>query len=705
MLLSSARVLAPALLALTISPVAPATPAGAGMEPSSGVIRANMDPSVDPGDDFYRYVNGRWLARTEIPADRSNYGTFSILHDRTREQLRALVEAIPAEGADTESAKLAALYRSYMDLGAIEARGIAPLQPLLDRIAGIDARDQLPALLADLQRIGVELPVGLSIYRDARAPERYALYLSQSGLGLPDRAYYLSDKARFAELRPAYRAHVRRLLALAGVADAGRRAEAVMTLERDLADAHWTRVASRDREATYNPVPLAELGERAPGFDWRAFFAALGQTEPERVIVRQPEAVAATARMLGEADLDRLRGWIAYHTVAALAPYLSSPLVDEHFAFHQATLSGVERQKPRWKRALSLVEDGMGEALGKRYVAAHFPARQRARVQRMVDYLTEAYRQRIAALEWMSPDTRAEALDKLSRFTTKIGYPDEWRDYGGLEVRADDLYGNVLRLRRHEFAHHYGKLGHPIDEDEWFMTPQTVNAYYSPGGNEIVFPAAILQPPFFHPDADDAINYGAIGGVIGHEIGHGFDDQGSRFDGTGRMRDWWTEADRERFEDRTGALVAQYDAFCPLPDHCVNGALSLGENIGDLGGLGIARVAHGLALADAAQEGDADALFSGEIGTGRARGTVSNAVIDGFSPEQRFFIGWGQIWARKYRESELINRLNNGPHSPDRYRANGVVRNIDAWYAAFDVQPDDALYLPPDARVSIWRGD
>lgn len=670
----------------------------------SGVITENMNRSVEPGDDFYRYVNGDWLERTEIPGDRSNYGTFSIIQDRTREQLREILEGLREGGAESEEArKLGALYASYMDLDTIEERGVAPIRPLLRRIMAVDSREALPALLADLQKIGIALPVALGVYRDARAPERYALYFSQSGLGLPDREYYLSERGRFAELRPAYRRHVQRMLALAGLDKAEDRAEAIVELERGLAEAHWTRVASRDRQATYNPIAVADLSEEAPGFDWQAYFAALGKRQPERVILRQPEAIAATARLLAEADLEVLRSWLAYHLLADLAPYLSSPLVAEHFAFHKAELSGVERQKPRWKRALSVVESGMGEALGKRYVARHFPPEQRARVQRMVDYLEGAYRQRIAGLDWMGPDTRAEALDKLARFTTKIGYPDEWRDYDDLAIAADDLFGNVLRARRHAFGYHYDKLGGDVDEDEWFMTPQTVNAYYSPGGNEIVFPAAILQPPFFNPAADDAVNFGAIGAVIGHEIGHGFDDQGSRFDGHGRMRDWWTEADRERFEARTEDLVAQYEAYCPLEGHCVNGELSLGENIGDLGGLSIAYVAHRMALADARRPRVRDdSLFSGDIGLRAPAVTLSEESIGGFTPAQRFFVGWGQIWARKYREAELINRLNNGPHAPDEFRTNGVVRNVDAWYEAFDVGSDAALYLSPEARVSIW---
>jgi len=671
----------------------------------AGVLENRMEPAVDPGDDFYRYVNGRWLARTAIPPDRSNYGTFTIIHERTQRQLRAIIESLPCIGdsADPdvdEARKIAALHRSYMDLATIEQRGVAPIKPVLDSILGLEDRAALPALLGELQHMGIDLPIGLSVYRDARAPSEYALYLSQSGLGMPERTYYLSDKARFSELRSAYRGHVATMLALAGLDRAQARADAVVELESALAEAHWTRVQSRDRQATYNPAPLSELAELAPGFDWTAFFTALNPVVPERVIVRQPEALTATARLLAEQPLFRLQSWLVHHTLAAYAPYLSSPLVAEHFDFHKARLSGIEQPKARWKRALGLVERGMGDALGERYVAEHFPASHRARVETMVDYLTRAYRSRIQTLPWMSKSTRQEALAKLDRFSTKIGYPEEWRDYSDLVIKEEDLLGNVIRIQRHEFAYHYGKLGQPVDDDEWFMTPQTVNAYYSPGGNEIVFPAAILQPPFFDPSADDAVNYGAIGAVIGHEIGHGFDDQGSRFDGEGRMRNWWTEGDRQRFEARTAALVEQYNAFCPLPDHCVNGALSLGENIGDLGGLSIAYLALQMAMDDTDHQPRNDDLHRGDIGI--AQPNPSKATIEGWTPAQRFFIGWGQIWARKYRDDELINRLNNGPHAPDRYRTNGVVRNIDAWYGAFGVERGDALYLPPDDRVSIW---
>lgn len=697
-MLASRRTLHTLLAAATL-----AIPLATSAAGTAGIAQSHMDERVSPGDDFYRYANGQWLNRTEIPGDRSNYGTFSILHDRTQLQLRHLVESISEASRDSEAGKLAALYTSFMDEATIERRGITPLRQALAPILALRNRQDLPGVLAALQQIGVDLPVGMGVYRDARAPEQYALYLSQSGLGLPDREYYLSDTERFQELRGAYRDHVARLLALAGINDADASADHVLALERGLAESHWTRVRSRDREATYNPANLAGLAQKAPGLDWVAFFTALPNANPERVIIRQPEGIAAMARLLADTPMPQLRAYLAYHTIAALAPFSSSPLVAEHFAFYGSTLSGTEQQRPRWKRALSLVESGMGDALGKRYVAAHFPEEQRQRVQRMVDYLVRAYRTRITELDWMGEATREEALDKLGRFTTKIGYPDTWRDYGDVTIRADDLLGNVLRTRRAEFAYHYGKLGTPVDADEWFMTPQTVNAYYSPGGNEIVFPAAILQPPFFDPNADDAANYGAIGGVIGHEIGHGFDDQGSRFDGTGRMRNWWTVADRERFEARTQALIAQYDSYCPLEGHCVNGALSLGENIGDLGGLSIAFIAHRMAMAEAGGSRQRNtALFSGDIRLRRERSTVSTAVIDGYTPAQRFFLGWAQIWARKYRDAELINRLNTGPHSPDRYRTNGVVRNIDAWYDAFDVTPDARLYLPPDARVSIW---
>jgi putative endopeptidase len=664
----------------------------------SGVIKGNFDPQVNPGDDFYRYVNGRWLATTSIPADRSNYGTFTILQDQAEAQLREIVESADPDAAGN-AGKIAALYASFMDQQRLQALGTEPLEDMLariDRLGAPGTDNTLPLLLADLMRIGVTVPLAASVYQDARDATRYSVYISQSGLGLPDREYYLSDDKQFSDLRQDYRLHVGNMLRLAGSTTSEREAEAVLALETQLAQTHWTRVESRDREKTYNPVPVAELPATAPGFDWGAWLSALGNP-PDRVILRQRSAIEDFARASVEVPAETWRAYLRFHLLTAYAAFLPSAFEDENFAFFGTRLRGIESPRERWKRGVGVVEANMGEALGELYVERHFPPQARERMNRLVENLKRAYAQSIRSLDWMGEETRREALVKLSLFTTKIGHPEQWRDYSALEIDESDLIGNVRRGRQFAFDTMYAKLGQPVDRDEWFMTPQTVNAYYNPGMNEIVFPAAILQPPFFNVDADDAINYGAIGAVIGHEIGHGFDDQGSRYDGLGNLRNWWTEADRERFEARTAALIGQYNAYCPLEGHCVNGALSIGENIGDLGGLSIAYKAYQLALEDRSAQREG---FTGEIGDGAA--AIRPETLDGYSGDQRFFIGWAQVWARLYREQELINRLKTGPHAPDEFRTNGVVRNIDAWYEAFDVQPDAELYLPPEQRVRIW---
>lgn len=647
---------------------------------ASGVRLDHFDTHVAPGDDFYRYVNGGWLARTEIPADRSNYGSFSILHDDTERQLRAIVESLaPAVGGDGDEARIATLYADFMDQARLDALGLAPLQPLLARIDAIDSRAALTGRLAELQRLDINLPLGIAIYPDAGDASRYAVYISQGGLGLPDREYYLAATETFDALRTAYHQHIERMFELAGQADAADQADAVMALETALAQAHWTRVESRDREKTYNPVDVVDLDAAAPGLDWQAWLAALDIAEPA-LILRQPSAIQAATGAIDALPLAQWRAYLRFRVLSAYAPYLATPFDDEHFSFFGTRLRGIEAQRERWKRGLGVVESAVGEALGALYVERHFPPEAKARMERMVEHLLAAYGQSIARLDWMGDATRAQALDKLGKIGTKIGHPDRWQDYSTLEITAGDLIGNLMRARHFAYEDAVAKLGGPVDRDEWFMTPQTVNAYYSPATNEIVFPAAILQPPFFDVQADDAINYGAIGGVIGHEIGHAFDDQGSRYDGDGNLRNWWTDDDRARFEARTGDLIRQYDGYCPLEGHCVNGALAIGENIGDLGGLSIAYAAYRLSR-------------GGEPDPGR---------IDGFDGAQRFFIGWAQIWARLFREQELLNRLKTGPHSPDEFRANGIVRNVDGWYDAFDIGPDAALYLPPEQRVRIW---
>ncbi len=521
---------------------------------------------------------------------------------------------------------------------------------------------------------------------DSKHPERYVVFLYQAGLGLPDEAYYRDDA--YAAIRDAYRPHVARMLGLSGLpdAEAALAADLVVDLETRLAARHWDVVKDRDADLTYNPMTLAELAEHAPQFDWRSWAAALGAPEGalDHLVVREPEFAAGFAELWAELPAEQWRAWLRYHLISARAPYLHDAVVQANFDFYGRTLTGATELRDRWRRGVSLVEGALGEAVGQEYVARHFPPAHKARMVDLVGALVEAYRRSIADLDWMGPETRAKALAKLEAFTPKIGYPDRWKSYGGLEVRADDLVGNVRRSHAYEQDRELAKIGRPVDRDEWFMTPQTVNAYYNPGLNEIVFPAAILQPPFFDPDAEDAMNFGGIGAVIGHEIGHGFDDQGSKFDGEGRLEDWWTEADRTEFERRTGALIDQYSAFSPAQldgSHHVNGELTIGENIGDLGGLSIALAAYEITL---------------------GRPLAEAPVIDGLTGAQRVFLGWAQAWQGKGRDEEVVRRLATDPHSPSEFRCNGVARNLPEFHEAFDVQPGDALYLAPEDRVRIW---
>ena len=662
------------LLAALLAATAPAS------AQQLGVDLAAMDRSVRPQDDFYRFVNGVWLETTEIPGDRSNYGTFTELADRAELALRAIVEEASdqAAAAGSERAKIGALYRSFMDTTRIEALGIEPVRPELDRIAAIDSPDELTAAFARLARLGVQRPFSLSVSQDAQRADRYAVYVSQSGLGLPDRDYYVRDGYEFARTRGEYVRYIARLLELAGHDRPHTGANRVMALETELAEASWTRVQNRDRNATYNPTTVAELEQRMDAIDWNAYLRA-ADADVDRVIVRQPSFFDALDSILADASYATLRDYLTFKLLDAAAPYLSSEFAGARFEFRGRVLAGTEVERDRWKRAVDLVSGSLGDALGRIYVERHFRPEARARMQELVDNLEEAFRRGIDALEWMSPATRAEAHAKLASFNTKIGYPDEWEDYSALEIRDGALVGNVLRTNEFEYEEMIGRLGQPVDREEWFMNPFTVNAYYSSTMNEIVFPAAILQPPFFDLAADDAVNYGAIGGVIGHEISHGFDDQGRKSDGQGNLRDWWTEADAAAFEARAARLGAQYDEFSPLEGMNLNGQLTMGENIGDLSGLTVAWKAYRLSL------------------EGR-----EPPVIDGFTGDQRFFLGWAQIWRRLYREAELRNRLLTDSHSPSEYRTNGVLRNMDAFIDAFDVQPGDGMWLPPEERVQIW---
>lgn len=652
----------------------------------SGIDLSHLDPTVRPQDDLFGHVNGRWLAEHTMPADRATDGAFRELHDRAEEQVHEIITAAAGPGADEQ--RIGDLYASFVDEDAVESRGLAPL---LAELAGIDTAtnpEALATLIGGLQRSGAGGGVGLYVDTDSKDSSRYLVHLTQSGLGLPDESYYRDEQ--HAAILGAYPGHIAAMFALVfgGSPDEyADRAGRIVALETKLAAAHWDVVRRRDADLTYNLRTFADLPVDAPGFDWNGWITAVGAS-PEKVaevIVRQPDYLTAFAQLWASADFADWQDWARWRLIHARAAVLPAAVVAEDFDFYGRTLSGTEQIRERWKRGVSLVESLMGDAVGRIYVEQHFPPDAKARMDVLVANLREAYRVSIDDLEWMTPATRRRALEKLDRFTAKIGYPANWRDYSALVIDRDDLYGNVIRGTQVESDREVGKLGGPVDRDEWFMTPQTVNAYYNPGMNEIVFPAAILQPPFFDAQADDAANYGGIGAVIGHEIGHGFDDQGSKYDGDGHLVDWWTDADRSEFTVRTNALIAQYDTFVPRdlaqrpdPPH-VQGAFTVGENIGDLGGLSIALLAYRLSL-----------------------GGRPAPVIDGLSGEQRVLFGWAQVWRTKSRPAEAVRRLATDPHSPPEFRCNGVVRNVDTFYEAFGVTEGDALFLDPQQRVRIW---
>ena len=668
------HVLAAALLAACAAPRAPA--------PRSGLDLAGFDRTVRAQDDLFRHSGGGWLAATEIPADLANYGAFTRLDEDARANVRALIEetvrASPPAGSG--EAKVADFYRSYLDTATIETQGLAPLAAELARIDAIANVGDLAAYIGHNQTIGVGAPLLWYVQQDARDATRYMTWLDQSGLTMPDRDYYLRGEPKYVEYRARLAEYVAALLREAGAdaAEAAGSAARIVALETRLAQANWTQVQNRDPVATYNKVGLAEAGRLAPGFDWARFFAGVGAPVDE-FLVSQPSYVTALAGLLNSQPLADWKAYFRFHLLDAYAPYLPARFDALQFGFHQRALNGVEEPKPRWKRAVMATDGALGEITGRLYVQRHFSAAARERARELVANLLTAYRQSIDQLEWMGPETRARAQEKLAKFSVKIGYPDQWRDYGALEVRADELVGNLLRSARFEQQRQARRLGGPVDRGEWLMTPQTVNAYYNPLMNEIVFPAAILQPPFFDAAADPAVNYGGIGAVIGHEISHGFDDQGRQFDGDGNLRDWWTVEDGARFKARTAALVQQFNAYRVLDDQPINGELTLGENIADLSGLAIAYKAYELSL-----------------------GGEPAPLIDGYSGAQRLFLGWGQVWRRKYRDDNLRMRLAVDPHSPSEFRANGPVGNIDAFYAAFDVRPGDGQYRAPAERVRIW---
>ena len=672
------------LLALSLlaacSKQEPAAPVAAPKPLASGVMLANFDQTVRPQDDLFRHVNGTWLAKTEIPADRSNYGSFTMLAEKSEKDMQAIIEQSAAAKDNppgSEAQKVGDFYAAFMDEAKAEELGAKPLAPMLTSVASIQSKADLAKVMAELGRYGVRGGFGSFVNTDGKKSDQYIVYLFQGGISLPEREYYLSPK--FKDKLDLYGPHIERMLTLAGVADAKQKAAAIVKLETQLAKAHWTKEDSRDDTKTYNKMSRADLAAKAKGFDWNLYFDTAGATKAQEFIVAQPSYFTAMAKAVDTVPLATWKAWLEWNVVNNYSEFLSKEFVDADFAFFQTALNGTPENRPRWKRAVASTEGALGEAIGKIYVEKHFPPEAKARMDQLVKNLVEAYRQGIQELEWMSPETKQKALAKLATFNPKIGYPDRWRDYARLDVKRDDLVGNVQRATAFEIERQLAKLGQPIDRGEWFMTPMTVNAYYNPGMNEIVFPAAILQPPFFDLAAEDAVNYGGIGAVIGHEIGHGFDDQGSKYDGAGNLNDWWTEADRTEFEKRAAQLGAQYDQYEALPGFKVNGAFTMGENIGDLAGVAMAHRAYRLSL------GGKDA-----------------PVIDGLTGDQRFFIGWAQVWARKYRDDNLKQRIATDPHSPSEFRANGAARNIAAFYTAFDVKEGDKLFLAPDQRVRIW---
>ncbi|GGE93032.1 M13 family metallopeptidase [Shewanella carassii] len=649
----------------------------------SGIELENFDHQVRHQDDFYYSVNGKWLATTPIPADKSNYGAFSVLYEESQAALKQIIEEAAAKPNKAEGSveqKIGDFYAAYMDTTLTNQLGIAPLKGQLADIAKTASHADIAALMGKLLTDGSGIPFGFYVNNDAKNSSQYGVYLYQSGLTLPDRDYYLKDDPKFVANREAMREYVRKLMSAAGYPHADAAAANVANIELFIAQSQWSRVESRDANKAYNKMSLKELQQLMGDFDFDGFAKAAGLTgKTQDVIVRQPSYFEKLGAEFGNFPVSAWQDYLAFHLVDSYAGLLSQQFVDLHFDFHSKTLMGIQEQKPRWKLAVDGADQVIGELVGKEYVARHFQPEAKARMESMIKNLIKGFEVSINELEWMTPETKKAAQEKLSKFTYKIGYPDKWKDYSNLEIKADDLVGNYQRYARFEYQDMLAKLGKPIDRTEWHMTPQTVNAYYNPVMNEIVFPAAILQPPFFNMEADDAVNYGGIGAVIGHEISHGFDDQGAKYDGDGNLRNWWTDKDREEFQKRGAQLSAQYSQFEALPGKFVNGDLTLGENIGDLGGLTVALRSYHLSL------------------NGKEA-----PVMDGLTGDQRFFVGWSQVWRRNYRDEELGRRLLTDPHSPSHYRAMGTPRNVEGFYKAFDLKPTDKMYLSEEDRVKIW---
>jgi len=664
----------------TVAPAAPMAAEQAAPEPPRGAEigtfgfdTAGMNRAVPPGEDFYEFANGTWARTTAIPADKSNYGMFTMLDDLSRERTRAIIE----EAARDTSNKVGLAYSAFLDMAGIESRGLAPIQPWLGEIRALSGKAAYPALVARADRLGIGGPYGSYVGVDDKQNDQYILNLFQGGLGMPDRDYYLSSDAKIVETRGKYVDYLTRMLTLAGETNAAARARAILDHETRIARAHWTRVDSRDATKTYNKMTAAELQRRTPGFDMLAYLRGIGVGQ-EQLLVAQPSAFTGIAQAVQRAPLQVLKDQLIVRSLSAYAAYLPGEIDQTNFAFYGTALSGTPEQEERWKRGVDFVTRSLGDEVSQVYVQRHFPPETKAAADELVRNVVEAMGRRIDNLSWMAPQTKVRARAKLANFTTKIGYPDQWRDYSGLEMRPGEALGNAMRSAEFEHEYQLGKLGGPVRRWEWFMTPMTVNAYANFSMSEIVFPASILQPPFFDPNADPAINYGGIGAVIGHEISHHFDDQGAKYDEHGRLSDWWTPADVKAFEEAGKALIEQYNKYEALPGMFVNGQLALGENIGDLAGLTVAYDAYRTSL-----------------------GGREPPVIDGTTGDQRFYLGWAQIWRRNYREENLRQRLMTGPHAPSIQRT-WIVRNLDPWYPAFAVQPGQSLYLPPEQRVRIW---
>jgi len=649
---------------------------------SSGIRAENMDSSVRAQDDLYRAVNGKWLASFEIPADKSNYGSFTKLDDDAEAQLKLIIEEMSAKkdlAAGSEEQKIRDFYNAFMDEAKLEELGVKPLEPTFAKIDALTSKAALSELMAGLAREGFETPIAPYVHQDNKNATQYIGDLYQNGLGLPDRDYYLLNDAKFKGIREGYVAHVEKMLTLAGIKDAGKAAKDILALETRIAKAHWDKVDNRNPVKGYNKLDAAALKKLTSEIDWTVYLKGVGFDVLPAIIVSQPSYITGLGKEIKATSLDTWKIYFKWQALSSAAPYLSKAFVDENFAFNGKTLNGIQEIRPRWKRGVEATEGALGEALGKVYVSKHFPPENKARMEALVANLRKGYEQSINSLAWMSDETKKKAQEKLAKFSVKIGYPNSWRDYAALEVKAGDLAGNLQRATAFEYARNLAKLGKPVDRSEWFMTPQTVNAYYNPEMNEIVFPAAILQPPFFDVNADDAVNYGGIGAVIGHEFSHGFDDQGSQFDGDGNLNVWWTKEDSAKFAALGERLAAQYDAYEPVKGYHVNGKFTLGENIGDLGGLTVAHKAYVLSLAG-----------------------KEAPVIDGLTGDQRFFYGWSQVWSRKYREENLLTRLKTDPHSPSEQRANGTPVNIPAFYSAFGVKEGDKMFKPEADRITIW---